>query len=67
MNLFIVLVEQKKQRKNTKSKETEDSIYIYIYNIYIYIYQDELDKACFQDDMAYVDFEDLTRIKKNNL
>ena len=31
------------------------------------IYQDELDKACFQDDMAYVDFEDLTRIKKNNL
>ena len=35
-------------------------IHIYIY-IYIYIYQDELDKACFQNDMAYVDFEDLTR------
>ena len=28
-----------------------------------YIYQNELDKACFQDDMAYEDFKDLTRRK----
>ena len=26
-----------------------------------YIYQNELDKACFQHNMAYGDFEDLTR------
>ena len=26
-----------------------------------YIYQDELDKACFQQDMTYGDFKDLTR------
>ena len=26
-----------------------------------YIYQNELDKVCFQHDMAYVDFKDLTR------
>ena len=26
-----------------------------------YIYQNELDKACFQDVMAYEDFKDLTR------
>ena len=26
-----------------------------------YIYQTELDKACFQHDMAYRDFKDLTR------
>ena len=26
-----------------------------------YIYQKELDKTCFQDDMAYGDFKDLTR------
>ena len=26
-----------------------------------YIYQKELDKACFQHNMAYGDFEDLTR------
>ena len=26
-----------------------------------YIYHNELDKACFQDDMAYGDFKDLTR------
>ena len=35
-----------------KFKETEDLRYIY---------QNELDKACFQDDMANVDFKDLTR------
>ena len=26
-----------------------------------YIYKNELDKACFQDDMAYRDFKDLAR------
>ena len=26
-----------------------------------YIYQNELDKACFQHDMAYRDFKDLTK------
>ena len=26
-----------------------------------YIYKNELDKACFQHDMAYGDFKDLTR------
>ena len=26
-----------------------------------YIYQNELDEACFQHDMAYIDFKDLTR------
>ena len=26
-----------------------------------YIYQNKLDKACFQDDVAYGDFKDLTR------
>ena len=35
-----------------KSKETEDSRYIY---------QSELDKVCFQHDMAYGDFNDLNR------
>ena len=35
-----------------KFKETGDSWYIY---------QKELDKTCFQDDMAYGDFKDLTR------
>ena len=35
-----------------KFKETEDSRYIY---------QNELGKACFQHDMAYGDFKDLTR------
>ena len=35
-----------------KFKETGDSRYFY---------QNELDKACFQHDMAYGDFKDLTR------
>ena len=42
-------------------------IYIYIYiiyiHIYIYIYNsyiNELDKSCFQYDMAYGDFKDLS-------
>ena len=38
--------------KETKIKETGDSIYIY---------QNELDKSCFQNDMAYEDFKDLPR------
>ena len=36
----------------TKNKETGDSRYIY---------QNELDKACFQHDVAYGDFKDLNR------
>ena len=39
-------------QKQRKKKETGDSRYIY---------QNELDKACFQHDMAYGDFKDLTR------
>ena len=35
-------------------------MYIYIY-IYIYIYQNELDKACFQQNITYGDFKDLAR------
>ena len=31
-----------------------------------YIYQNKLDKACFQHDMAYGDFKDLTRIKTSD-
>ena len=42
----------KKQGKNTKFIETG-----YLW----YIYQDGLDKACFQNNMAYGDFKDLTR------
>ena len=41
-----------KQRKTQKFKETGDSQYIY---------QNELHKACFQHDMPYGDFKDLTR------
>ena len=36
----------------TKNKETGDTNYIY---------KNELDKACFQQDMAYGDFKDLKR------
>ena len=39
-------------KKEPKNKETGDSRYIYQY---------ELDKACFQHDMAYGDFKDLNR------
>ena len=42
----------KTKEKNLKIKETGDSRYIY---------QNELDKACFQHDMAYGDFKDLAR------
>ena len=31
-----------------------------------YIYQNELDKACFQHDMAYGDFKDLNRRTASN-
>ena len=40
---------QKTKKKNTKIGDSQ------------YIYQNELDKACFQHDMAYGDFKDLTR------
>ena len=42
----------KSREKIKKLKETEDSRYIY---------QSELDKICFQHDMAYGDFKDLTK------
>ena len=41
-----------KKERIQKFKETGDSRYIY---------QNELDKACFQHNMAYGDFKDLTR------
>ena len=42
----------KNKERIQKFKETRDSRYIC---------QNELDKACFQHDMAYGDFKDLTR------
>ena len=42
----------KNQKKNPKFKETGDSRFIY---------QNQLDKACFQHDMAYGELKDLTR------
>ena len=42
----------KNEERIQKFKETGDSQYIY---------QNELDKACFQHDMAYGEFKDLTR------
>ena len=44
----------KNKERIQKFKETGDSQYIY---------QNELDKACFQNDMAYGYFKDLTRRK----
>ena len=41
-----------KSKRRKKIKETGDSRHIY---------QNELDKACFQHDMAYGDFKDLNR------
>ena len=41
-----------KRKRIQKFKETGDSRYIY---------QNKPDKACFQHDMAYGDFKDLTR------
>ena len=40
---------ENKEFKNLKKRDT------------IYIYKNELDKACFQHDMAYGDFKDLKR------
>ena len=42
----------KNKERIQKFKETGDSRYIY---------QNKLDRACFQHDMAYGDFKDLTR------
>ena len=42
----------KKKERIQKFKETGDTSYIY---------KNELDKACFQHDMAYGDFKDLKR------
>ena len=42
----------KKKERIQKFKETGDTSYIY---------KNELDKACFQHDMAYGDFKDLAR------
>ena len=42
----------KKEERIQKFKETGDAGYIY---------KNELDKACFQHDMAYGDFKDLTK------
>ena len=42
----------KNKEKIKKLKKTGDTKYIY---------KNELDKACFQHDMAYGDFKDLTR------
>ena len=43
---------QENEERIQKFKETGDSQHIY---------QNELDKACFQHDLAYGDFKDLTR------
>ena len=43
------LLKTKKEFKNSKKRDTN------------YIYKNEPDKACFQHDMAYGDFKDLTR------
>ena len=43
---------QKNRERIQQFKETGDSWYIY---------QNELDKTCFQHDMVYRDFKDLTR------
>ena len=49
----------KNKERIQKFKETGDASYIY---------KNELDKACFQNDMAYGDFKDLAkRIAANNL
>ena len=49
---MVHLLKIKKNKKIKKFKETGDSRYSY---------QNELDKACFQHDMAYGDFKDLNR------
>ena len=47
-----MLVNHLLKTKKEKFKETGDTSYIY---------KNELDKACFQHDMAYGDFKDLVR------
>ena len=48
----------KNKERIQKFKETGDSRYIY---------RNELDKACFQHDLAYGDFQDLAKKKKKQL
>ena len=54
LDLLKVLVEHllKTKQRIQKSKETGDAKYIY---------RNELDKGCFQHDMAYEDFKDIAR------
>ena len=54
MDLLIALVEhlQKTEKRIQKFKETGDTSYIY---------ENEIDKACFQHDMAYGDFKYLKK------
>ena len=47
----------KNKERTQKFKETEDTSYIY---------KNELDKTCFQHDMAYGDFKDLNRRTASN-
>ena len=47
----------KNKERIQKFKETVDTSYIY---------KNELDKACFQHDMAYGDFKDLARRKASD-
>ena len=47
-----IFIKNKGRIKKKRKKETGDSRYIY---------QNELDKACFKDYMAYGDFKDLPR------
>ena len=55
-DLLIVLVDRgpctKSKERIQKFKETRETSYIY---------KNELDKACFQHNMAYGDFKDLTK------
>ena len=52
MHLNEMLTIYKSKERIQKFKETGDSRYIY---------QKELDRACFQHDMPYGDFKDLTK------
>ena len=48
--MWTIYKKQKKYKRIQKFEESEDSRNIY---------QNELDKACFQHDVAYGDFKDL--------
>ena len=50
--IYLVLVDHLLKEKKQKFEETGDLRYIY---------QNELDIACFQHDMVYVDFRDLAK------